>query len=108
MSRSLDHRAAVLLRGPAAVGKSTVKDLLLKMFGTTEAASFVNFDDGWGRTSHPIDHRYSPGPARYKDLRQKSQNLLIIEQRRLREDTKQDAFHFLLPFRSSSIRADTH
>ena len=71
---SLDHRAAVILRGPNGVGKTEVAKLLLRRFGTP-TESLVNLDYGWS----PGEYRYNGGPPRYQDLRNNTNTLMVIE-----------------------------
>lgn len=68
-----EERKAIVLHGPAAVGKSTIWAEIQRRCGCK--AAFVNLDDGWGG---PTELRGNPN-TRYMDLRNATAQILVIE-----------------------------
>ncbi len=68
------RKIAVILRGPPAIGKSSVTRLLAQKMlpGTTKQ---IDLDQGWGRDQN---WRFSAGPGRYADLKA-TEDLLVLE-----------------------------
>jgi hypothetical protein len=65
MTETARRKVAVILRGPPAIGKSSVSRLLAEKMprGTTRQ---IDLDQGWG---HAQNWRFPAGEARYADLK---------------------------------------
>lgn len=74
MSETARRKMAIILRGPPAVGKSSITMLLAtKMLpGSTKG---IDLDDGWGEDQK---RRFPAGEGRYADLKT-SDDLLVLE-----------------------------
>ena len=66
-------RLAIVLRGPAAVGKTTVGWVLLSKLGHTKGT--IHLDKEWG----PGERRSRAGSERYADLENGEENILLLE-----------------------------
>jgi hypothetical protein len=66
-------KIAIILRGPPAVGKSQVARAIQQRHCQSRR---ISLDDGWGP---PCSFRYQSGPARYQDLSQATEPILLIE-----------------------------
>ena len=64
---------AIILRGPPAVGKSTVRDLILAHVGA--AGRYINLDAHWGIG----EWRYADSAFRYADLHLATEPVLVME-----------------------------
>jgi hypothetical protein len=74
MSEIAKRKFAVILRGPPAIGKSSVTKLLAAKIlpGSTKR---IDLDDGWGKDQN---RRFPPGERRYADLKT-PEDLLVLE-----------------------------
>lgn len=64
---------AIVVRGPVAVGKTTVGWVLLSKLGQT--SGIINLDKEWG----PGERRSRGGSERYADLENREENILVLE-----------------------------
>jgi shikimate kinase len=73
------RKLAVVLRGPIAVGKSTVANELLAHFNQCPG-QLVNLDDGWANRPDESGRRYTrSGGERYRDLVGRAEEVLVLE-----------------------------
>lgn len=72
--RDASNRYAIILRGTTGVGKTEVGINVLKMLGYPKE-QLVSLDRGWV----PGEMRFTPGLSRYSDIRNRFENVLIIE-----------------------------
>lgn len=66
-------RLAIVLRGPVAVGKTTVGWVLLSKLG--QATGIINLDNEWGSR----ERRSRGGSERYADLENREESILVLE-----------------------------
>jgi hypothetical protein len=69
------RKVAIILRGPPAVGKSSIRDRIVARLGGQATVRTVNLDAYWGP---PHEWRYNEVAFRYADLQLAKEPVLVV------------------------------